>query len=104
MKIQFNTDNNIPGRERITQPLSELIEKDLNRFARQITRIEAHLSDVNGDKNTHNDIHCVLEARLEGLKPVAVNHNADTHEQAVRGALKKLESSLDSLLGKLQKH
>jgi hypothetical protein len=43
-----------------------------------ITRIEVHLSDENGKKEGHNDIQCILEARIEGRDPIAVRCDADT--------------------------
>ena len=102
MKIQFNTDNNIQGGVRLTEPFESIIKNDLERFNSQITRVEVHLSDENGDKNTPNDKKCILEARLEGSKPIAVTHLADTHRQAVEGAVNKLKSLLESKLGRSQ--
>ena len=31
----------------------------------------------------------MIEARLEGMKPIAVTNHANTHEQAVEGAVEK---------------
>ena len=45
-----------------------------------------------------------LEARLAGLQPISVSHNAETLDQALDGAAKKLQRSLDSTLGKLSGH
>ncbi len=104
MTIQFNTDNHITASEKLTTPLIASIEDGLSRFSHQITRIEVYLADENGDKNTKNDKRCVLEARLEGRQPVAVTNYADTHEQAVEGAIIKLRSSLDSIIGRLNNH
>jgi len=42
----------------------------------------------------------MLEARLEGRKPVAVTHRAATTGQAVSGAAGKLARMLDSAFGK----
>jgi ribosome-associated translation inhibitor RaiA len=44
---------------------------------------------------------CLLEARLAGLQPVTVSHQAATMEQAVDGAVDKLKRSLDSTLERL---
>ena len=104
MNIQFNTANNINGSETMNSRLSELIAEKLNRFSDYITRIEAHLSDVNGRKEGINDKQCVLEARLEGLQPIAVTSNADTYDEAVTAAISKLKSSLDTTIGKLRKN
>ncbi len=104
MIIQFNTDNNVSGNDKHSAPLVALINDELNRFSDQITRVEVHLSDVNGDKVGQDDKQCMLEARLGGLKPIAVTHNANSHEEAVGGALEKMKTSLDRVLGKLRKH
>ena len=104
MTIQFNTSNNIHGSETMNTRLSDVISDKLSRFSEYITRIEAHLSDTNGQKEGQNDKQCVLEARLEGLQPIAVTSNAGTYDDAVTGAINKLKSSLDSTIGKLRSH
>jgi ribosome-associated translation inhibitor RaiA len=102
MTIQFNTDSNINGTNALREPLFTLISEELSRFSRHITRLEVHLSDENGNKEGLNDIRCLLEARLQGRKPIAVSNNADTHEQAVAGAVDKLKTSLDKIIGRLR--
>jgi ribosome-associated translation inhibitor RaiA len=104
MTIQFNTDSNITGGEKLRGPLIALISEELSRFSHQITRVEVHLSDENGPKEGQNDKRCLIEARLEGLKPIAVTNNANTHEQAIEGAVEKLKTSLDTILGRLRNH
>jgi len=44
---------------------------------------------------------CLLEARLAGLQPFAVSHQAGTSEQAVDGSVDKLIRSIDATLRKL---
>jgi ribosome-associated translation inhibitor RaiA len=104
MKIQFNTDNNVTLSEEHRTPLIDLISEELSRFSHQITRVEVHLSDENGDKEGLNDKRCMIEARLAGMKPIAVTNHGDTHEQAVKGAADKLKASLDTILGRLRHH
>jgi len=102
MTIQFNTDNNVTGKESHTAPLIAMISEELERYSNRITRIEAHLGDENADKDTDNDKRCMLEARLEGLKPIAVTNHANTHQLAVEGAIEKLKTVLDKTFAKLQ--
>ncbi|MCK9399742.1 MAG: HPF/RaiA family ribosome-associated protein [Bacteroidales bacterium] len=104
MTIQFNTDNNITGSEELRAPLIALISEELSRFSQHITRLEVHLSDENGNKEGLNDIRCLLEARLEGRRPIAVTNLGNTHEQAVEGAIDKLKTSLNTILGRLRNH
>ncbi len=104
MEIQFNTDKNINGNEELTASLTELIAKQLNRFNGQITRLEIHLSDEDSSKDGINDIRCLIEARLEGLEPMAVTNKANSDENAVKGAVDKLKSLLDTTLGRLRNY
>ena len=99
MTIQFNTDKNIAGNDRTANYMNSMILDSLDRFSDYITRIEVHLSDENGsNKAGGNDKRCMLEARLEGMKPIAVTNFADTVEKAVGGAIDKLVSTLDKTL------
>src|SRR5690554_1657222 len=101
MKIQLNTDAHINGTEALAAQVADMVEQALERFSEHITRVEVHLSDENGNKNGQHDQRCMMEARLEGLQPVAVTEHATTLEQAVHGAAQKLTHLLDSTLGRL---
>ena|SRR5690554_4822979 len=104
MEVFFNTDNNIEGKERIEAYFSNRIKDDLVRFEDRVTRVEVHLSDENADKGGAKDKRCVLEVRPQGLKPIAVSSQDDTIEKAISGATKKMISSLNTVVGKLQNH
>ena len=104
MKVQFNTDKTISGDQRSTEYFTDFISEGLRHHSDHITRVEAHLSGENGNKEGANDIKCLLEARVEGKKPIAVSSKADTVEMAVSHALDKLNASLESVLGRLKSH
>ena len=104
MKIQFNSDNNTKGAEELRASLTDLVSEKLSRYSHQITRIEVHLSDEDGQKDGLNDKRCMLEARLEGRQPIAVTNEANSFEQAANGAIDKLKSSLIKISGRLRKH
>lgn len=104
MIIQFNTDHKIPGSERQSAYFSPIIAEALGRFSNQITRIEVHLTDENSHKEGQDDKRCMLEARLEGLNPIAVTSHGESIERAVKGAIEKMKTALDSVLGKLKNH
>ena len=104
MTIQFNTDKNINGTEEFTAPHVAQIEDELSRYSHQITRIEVHLSDEDGNKNGLNAMRCMLEARVEGRQPIAVTNQDDSYDQAIGGALVKLTTSLDTIFGRLSNH
>lgn len=101
MNIQFNTDKNISGGEDLTAKLGTIITSDLRRFSEQITTIKVHLGDENSHKEGGNDKRCMIEARLEGLQPIAATGYGDTVEQSVKTALSKLIGAIDSVRGRL---
>lgn len=104
MIIQFNTDSNIAGSERLQEKLSERLTHSLKKYGDRITRLEVHLSDENASKSGENDKRCMLEARVAEIKPVAVTNFDNTIEQAMTGAILKLTAALDSTLGKMSTH
>ena len=102
MQIQVHTDNNITGREDVVRLVQSTVEGAIGRFAARITRVEAHLSDTNGHKSKGDDKRCLLEARLAGLQPIAVSHQAATIELAVTSAADKLQRAIESKVGRVQ--
>ena len=104
MQIQFNTDNNVTGSENLIASSTSLISEELSRFSDQITRVEVHLSDEDGNKDGLNDKRCMVEARLAGMKPIVVTDHANTHEQAILGAIDKLKTSLEKVTGRLKNY
>ena len=104
MKIQLNTDKNISGTEKLESYLGTLIRDELSRFSEHITRIEIHLADEMGHKSGDDDIRCILEARLENRKPIAVTSHAHTIEKAMNDSLDKLTSSIEKIYGRLKNH
>ena len=101
MKIQFNTDASVDGDDDLARRSEAIIDGGHSRFAEQITRVEAHLTDVDGPKHGTDDKRCLLEARLAGLQPLAVSHQAGSLDEAVTGATKKRARAIESRLGRL---
>lgn len=102
MVIQLNTDNNIQGTEALEALVKEKINHELKYFADNITRIEVHLSDQNANKGGADDIHCKIEARLEGKQPVIVIGKDSSKEIALNEAADKMKAKLDSIIGKMR--
>lgn len=98
MTIQFNTDKTINGDKKQQDYFTSQITEELKNYESNITRIEVHLSDENGEKEGVNAIRCLLEARIEGKQPIAVTEQANSVELAVSGAITKLKSSLKKTL------
>lgn len=100
MTIQLNADNNLKISKEYAQKLNGILSGELDKYSENLTRIEVHLSDVNGHKDAKEDKRCLLEARLKGLQPVAVSDTGDNYDLAVDGAIDKLKAMLDSILGR----
>ncbi len=102
MEILFNTSNQIEATDAMEAEARDQVGRALARFESQLTRVELHLSDENSPrKGGAQDIRCALEARPEGLRPIAVTHDGADPKEAVRGAAQKLARALASEFGKL---
>lgn len=104
MDIQVNAHQHLDPADDLVERVELLIESTLGRFRTQLTRIEVHLGDENGEKATPADKRCTVEARPAGQKPVAVTHHAATLDEACRGATQKLKTLLESQFGRLHEH
>jgi ribosome-associated translation inhibitor RaiA len=102
MQIQVNSDNHIESSIRLEEWVRTTVESTLDRYEEDLTRIEVHIGDENGDKPGPHDIRCQMEARPKGHQPISVTHKADTLDQAVDGAAVKLDHALEHLFGKLR--
>lgn len=103
MQFRVETDNHVQGDERLAEHVEGVVRGAVDRFAEHVTVIAAHLGDVNSrDKAGADDMRCLLEAHVAGMKNIAVTHHAETLQAAIDGAADKLEKALDSALGKAQ--
>lgn len=100
MKIQIRTDNNIHVHDHRAIELEDIVKNALRHCSNHITRVEIHLSDINGGKPGQQDKCCMMEARLEHRQPMAVTENADTVGASVTGAADKLARLVKSTLGR----
>lgn len=100
MKIQVNTDNHIAGHQPLLEEVRRNVEGILGRLGDRITRVDVHLSDVNGKKVTPDDRRCLIEARVEGRPPFIASDEASGVLRAVDGAAEKLCRAIDSALEK----
>jgi ribosome-associated translation inhibitor RaiA len=101
MQILVNSDNHIKGGESAAERVQAIVEGAVDRFQTRITRIEVHLSDTNGPKHGDREKRTVIEARVAGLRPIAVAHEAPTLLEAIEGAADKLTRALEHTLGRL---
>ncbi len=101
MQIQVNTGKGMDNNEALQRWASDHLVETLGRFQQDITRIEVQLSDENSGRAGPVDKRCMMEARLVHHQPLAVNHHADSQDEAFRGAARKLVHALDHALGKV---
>ena len=103
MQVQVHTDRHIQSDERLAEFIRDTLHTKLSRFTDHLTRIEVHLGDENGQqKRDSADKRCLLEARFEGLDPVAVTEHAANVSQAITGAADKMQRKLATVTGKLR--
>jgi ribosomal subunit interface protein len=101
MQIQINTGPNIEVHEALAAEVNGIVESALSRFSDNITRVEVHLSDENSNKKVgHEAMRCMLEARIEGRRPIAVTNHASTLGEAVDGAADKLTRLIEHTIGR----
>jgi ribosome-associated translation inhibitor RaiA len=104
MQVQVNTSNGIENKETLERWANEFLNDSLSRFRQEITRIEVQLTDESSVRKGATGKHCMLEARLNGHDPLAVNHHGETQDLAFRGATQKLIRLLEHTFGKLDRH
>ena len=103
MLTLLHSDPHTDGSQAMSEHFTAVVKGAMSRFGERVTRVEAHLSDVNGQiKSGVDDVHCTLEARLLGLEPIVVKHRAGNAHQAIDGAVRKLKRAADSEIAKHQ--
>ena len=101
MQVQVHADSSVKSNAVLAQTVEETVGNAVRRWTPRITRVEVHLSDINGQKGGADDKRCLLEARIGGLQPIAVTHQAGTLHDAVEGAADKLKKILQNTMERL---
>lgn len=104
MLVQVIGDNYVKATEELSRRVQASVETVLERFAELLTRVEVHLADMNSHKGGSNDKRCQVEARPRGHQPLSATHYAGTVDDAVDGALERLQHELDHTFGRLHQH
>jgi len=104
MQIHVNTSNGIDNKDALERWATAELEEKLQHFSQDLTRVEVHLSDENGEKTGAGDTRCTMEARLAHHQPLATSHHGATQDEAFRGATDKLRRLLDHQLGRQKDH
>ncbi len=101
MQILLHSDLNTDGSQLMAEHMKKVVHGAMDRFGERITRVEAHLSDVDGSaKSGAGEIQCTLEARLVGLEAVVVKSQAGNAHEAIDAALRKLKRAAGAEIGK----
>src|SRR5690606_23820275 len=100
-RIHVNTERHRRGGGSLEERVQAMVRDAVSHLSDRITRIEVHLSDENSERSGDKDKRCMLAARVGGLRPIAVTHQAETLALAIDGAAEKLERTLESTLGRL---
>jgi ribosome-associated translation inhibitor RaiA len=101
MQIQINSDKNIVMHAKLSGLIEADLHRILNRFESQLTRIEVHVSDENGDKSGFKDKRCTLEARPRHYPSLTVTNESVDVQTAVSGAAGKMQRLLETTFGRL---
>jgi len=100
MKIQVNSDNSITVDASMMRFVKGEVKRVLARFAKRLTRVEVHLSDVDKRKTGQADKRCLIEVRPAGARPLSVSAKATKMAAAVGQALGKMQRSLTTFFGR----
>ena len=100
MQVLINTDNRTAGPASRTDALELRVNDKLSRFSARLSRVEAHIRDIDGDTNGAHGMEARLEARPNGSDPLSVKANGVDAERALNNALAAMTSRLDSHFGK----
>ena len=92
MQIQIHSVG-IDNSEAVNTRVREDVETALKLWSERVTRVEAHLHDDNGPKSG-KDKRCVLEIRLAGQTPLAVEGSSLDLYQAITIAAGKAERAV----------
>src|SRR5690606_30582041 len=96
MEIITNTDTRIDNSTQLRERVVQVLRQELKHVSGAITRVEAHLRDVNSERGGASDRKCLLEARVAGLAPVVAEHRADDIDLALTGAARQLARAVRS--------
>jgi ribosomal subunit interface protein len=102
MQIQISSDKNISMHTKLSNLIQSDLNRILNRFKDEITRVEVHLSDENGDKSGAQDKRCRLEVRPKRHRSLAVTNDSSDIPTSVTGAANKMQRLLVTTFGRIE--
>ena len=103
MSAVMNSDNQTLLGSDTSQRVETLVETRLARISDRLTRVEVHVSDVDGPRSGGDDKKCVIELRPNGMRPITVSDQASTVERAVTAATYRAPKAFVRQLRKAQR-
>ncbi len=93
MKIQINYGD-FEHSDALSEHVTQSVEAALSLVADRITRVEVHLRDDKKNRRGPDDHRCLMEARLAGEQPLAVEDRAGDIYLAVKQCAEKLKRAV----------
>lgn len=88
MQIQINYAD-IDSSDALSDHVTKAVENALKKVATRVTRVEVHLHDDKQNRRGPDDKRCVMEARIAGQQPLAVeSRGEDIYKAVTEGAAK----------------
>ncbi len=97
MLIIVNTDATRPAKQRLIGRIEATLRYRLARFSTRLARVEVRVSGLAVAGRDRGQC-CKIEARANGIAPIAVEAEALTFEQALAGAASKALVALDQTI------
>lgn len=103
MQIQINFGD-VPTSEPIQERVEKEVGEALAKWQDRVTRVEVHLHDEDGPKQSNTDKRCVMEVRLSGRQPMVVEHSCDDMYTSIHTAATKLEKVVGRAIERQRDH
>ena len=100
MHIQVTHNEDVRADAALSARIEGEVRDILGRYESQLSAVVVNLNDLNSHREGGGDKRVSLEVRPNSHRAIAVHQEADTFEDASRGAAKKMQHRLDSVLGK----
>ncbi len=102
MQIQVNPGD-VDHSDAIETFVEEQVTHALRHHTEQVTRVEVHLRDMNGPKSGM-DKRCMMEVRLAGHDPIAVEDDATSLYDAITQTAGKLQRAVQRKIERHEAH
>jgi ribosome-associated translation inhibitor RaiA len=102
MFIEFHSDSNVNATDETVAPFRDQINNSLSKYSHQVSSVQVHFSDENGKQGGQDDKRCMIEVRLDGMNPIAVTGRSSSLAQALKLAIDKMKTSLDTRRDRLK--